>query len=142
MKNVVFTKSQEENISKETRVIMCDEIKRQEVIVSYFTCPQDLNIFQLYALEFIIKRLGEYEFNKGYFNMLERYAGDNLSYKSYEDYNIFIERWRKDAMFRTAMREKFERNDIGYLPHSVLAAYRIIQQSENYMNRQNSSQKR
>ena len=138
MPNVVFTDRQGEDIAKATSEIMCDKRHKQEVIKAYFTCPQELSIFDIYSLEFVIKRIGEYEFNMGYFNMLERYAGDNLSYKSYDDYNEFVERWKSDAMFRNAMRERFERNDIGYLSHSILAAYKIIQQSEKNMNVNNT----
>ena len=142
MQNVVFTETQGNLIAKITGRLIADEQYKEKLINSYYYCPQDLTIFEIYALEFLVKKINDNVFNRGYFNLLEFYAGDNLSYKSYDNYNDFIARWKSDAMFRDAMRARFARNDIGYLSHSVLAAHKIISLSENNMIKNNTSKKR
>ena len=142
MQNVVFTETQGNLIAKITGRLIADEQYKEKLINSYYYCPQDLTIFEIYALEFLVKKINDNVFNRGYFNLLEFYAGDNLSYKSYDNYNDFIARWKSDAMFRDAMRARFARNDIGYLSHSVLAAHKIISLSENNMIKNNTSKRR
>lgn len=142
MQNVVFTETQGNLIAKITGRLIADEQYKENLINSYYYCPQDLTIFEIYALEFLVKKINDNVFNRGYFNLLEFYAGDNLSYKSYDNYNDFIARWKSDAMFRDAMRARFARNDIGYLSHSVLAAHKIISLSENNMIKNNTSKRR
>lgn len=142
MQNVVFTETQGNLISKITGRLIADEQYKAELINNYFYCPQDLTIFEIYALEFLVKKINDNVFNRGYFNLLEFYAGDNLSYKSYDNYNEFITRWKSDAMFRDAMRARFARNDIGNLSHAVLAAHKIINLSENNMIKNNTSKRR
>lgn len=142
MQNVVFTETQGNLISKITGRLIADEQYKAELINNYYYCPQDLTIFEIYALEFLVKKINDNVFNRGYFNLLEFYAGDNLSYKSYDNYNEFITRWKSDAMFRDAMRARFARNDIGNLSHAVLAAHKIINLSENNMIKNNTSKRR
>jgi hypothetical protein len=142
MQNVVFTETQGNLIAKITGRLIADEQYKENLINSYYYCPEDLTIFEIYALEFLVKKINDNVFNRGYFNLLEFYAGDNLSYKSYDNYNDFIARWKSDAMFRDAMRARFARNDIGYLSHSVLAAHKIISLSENNMIKNNTSKRR
>lgn len=142
MQNVVFTETQGNLISKITGRLIADEQYKAELINNYYYCPQDLTIFEIYALEFLVKKINDNVFNRGYFNLLEFYAGDNLSYKSYDNYNEFITRWKSDAMFREAMRARFARNDIGNLSHAVLAAHKIINLSENNMIKNNTSKRR
>ena len=142
MQNVVFTETQGNLIAKITGRLIADEQYKENLINSYYYCPEDLTIFEIYALEFLVKKINDNVFNRGYFNLLEFYAGDNLSYKSYDNYNEFITRWKSDAMFRDAMRARFARNDIGYLSHSVLAAHKIISLSENNMIKNNTSKRR
>ena len=142
MQNVVFTETQGNLIAKITGRLIADEQYKAELINNYYYCPQDLTIFEIYALEFLVKKINDNVFNRGYFNLLEFYAGDNLSYKSYDNYNDFIARWKSDAMFRDAMRARFARNDIGYLSHSVLAAHKIISLSEKNMVENNTSKRR
>lgn len=142
MQNVVFTETQGNLIAKITGRLIADEQYKEKLINSYYYCPQDLTIFEIYALEFLVKKINDNVFNRGYFNLLEFYAGDNLSYKSYDNYNEFITRWKSDAMFRDAMRARFARNDIGYLSHAVLAAHKIISLSEKNMVENNTSKRR
>ena len=131
MQNVVFTETQGNLIAKITGRIMADKQYKEKLINDYFNCPQNLTIYQIYVLEFQIRKLGEFEFNLGYFDNLEQYAGDNLSYYTYQEYNDFIKKWNSDLMFKNAMRERFENNDIGNLPAAVIAAYELINNSEN-----------
>ena len=131
MRNVVFTETQGNLIAKITGRIMADKQYKEKLINDYFNCPQNLTIYQIYVLEFQIRKLGEFEFNLGYFDNLEQYAGDNLSYYTYQEYNDFIKKWNSDLMFKNAMRERFENNDIGNLPAAVIAAYELINNSEN-----------
>jgi hypothetical protein len=131
MQNVVFTETQGNLIAKITGRIMTDKQYKERLINDYFNCPQHLTIYQIYVLEFQIRKLGDVEFNLGYFDNLEQYAGDNLSYYTYQEYNDFIKKWNSDLMFKNAMRERFENNDIGNLPAAVIAAYELINNSEN-----------
>ena len=132
--NVVFTDQQGETISLLTGKYMSDEKFREETIHNYFNRPMDLSIYLIYALEFIIKRNYDLEFNKGYFSILEQYAGDYLNYQTYRDYDAFMNQWKSDAIFRQSMRRRFEENDIGYLPNAALAAHKIIKISEKSIN--------
>ncbi len=131
MQNVVFTETQGNLIAKITGRIMTDKQYKERLINDHFNCPQHLTIYQIYVLEFQIRKLGDVEFNLGYFDNLEQYAGDNLSYYTYQEYNDFIKKWNSDLMFKNAMRERFENNDIGNLPAAVIAAYELINNSEN-----------
>lgn len=142
MQSVIFTEAQGNKIAKITGRLIADEQYKAKLINNYYYCPQDLTIFEIYALEFLVKKIEDNVFNRGYFNLLEFYAGDNLSYKSYDNYNEFIARWKSDAMFRDAMRARFARNDIGYLSHAVLAAHKIISLSEKNMIENNTSKRR
>ncbi len=142
MQSVIFTDRQGEKISKITGKIMSDEAYKMAIINAYYVNPSGLSIFAIYALEHIIKKCGEFEFNLGYLNILERYAGEDLNHKTYDEYDNFITNWNSDAFFRNAIRKKFDEGQIGALSSADFAAYRIVKITEENLNKQNNSHNR
>jgi hypothetical protein len=139
MQNVFFDEPQQaEKISKIAGRIMTDELYKAGLISNYFNYPDRLSIFEIYVLEYQMKKLGEYEFNLGYFNNLERRSGYELKYSTYEEYNRFINDWNTNFSFRNNTRDKFKNGDVGAFPAAVIAAYDLIKISENNMNSQNA----
>ncbi len=137
MQSVIFGKLQCYQITKITGRIMTDEVYKMKLISDYFKYPERLSIFEIYVLEYQMKRLGEFEFNLGYFDKLEKYAGDTLNSRTYDEYNEFIEKWNTNQGFRDSMRDRFKANDLRNLPAAAIAAYDLIKISENNMNRNN-----
>ena len=63
MQNVFFDEPQQaEKISKIAGRIMTDELYKAGLISNYFNYPDRLSIFEIYVLEYQMKKLGEYEF--------------------------------------------------------------------------------
>ncbi|MBE6158320.1 MAG: hypothetical protein E7159_00625 [Firmicutes bacterium] len=137
MQSVIFDKHQCYQITNITGRIMTDELYKIGLISDYFKYPERLSIFEIYVLEYQMKRLGEFEFNLGYFDKLEKCAGDTLNRGTYDEYNEFIEKWNTEQEFRDSMRDRFKENDLRNLPAAAIAAYKLIETSENNMNRNN-----
>ena len=139
MQNVFFEEPhQAEIISKIAGRIMTDELYKAGLISNYFNYPDRLSIFEIYVLEYQMKKLGEYEFNLGYFDNLERRSGYELKDSTYEEYNRFIRDWNTNFSFRNNMRERCRNHNFGALPSAVIAAYDLIKISENNMNSRNA----
>ena len=137
MQNVFFSESQGEIIAKITGRLMTDELYKTGLINNYFNYPDRLTIFEIYVLEYQMKKLGEFEFNLGYFDNLESRSGYVIKYSAYDEYNEFIKDWNTKFDFRNKIRNKFKNGDVGAFPAAVIAAYDLIKISENNMNKNN-----
>ena len=137
MASVVFNDEQEQKISDITGCLISSQPYRQSIISTYFNNPQYLSIYVIYALEELSKGYDGFAFNRGICQKLEQYAGENLSDKTYSDYDEFMSNWKNNSMFRNQMRKRFENNEIGSLNSSDIVAYGVIQTSEscNYLEK-------